>query len=167
MTIFTTGGRIGISALTAINTVAECPLGTVVGFYDDVAATNGEAVYARAGAAITEGQAGLIDLANKVTLASNGNANSGKPIGFALSSTAMADGDYGWFAISGKVKVKTPNAVVADAKVFLLATAGAVDDAVLAGCQLLGAEFANADGTPAAGFAYANINRPTVQSQIT
>lgn len=167
MTIFVTGGRLGVSALTTTNTVPEVPLGTVVGFYDDVAQTNGEAMYCRAGAAITEGQIGLIDLLNKVTLASNGNANSGKPVGFALATVAMADGDYGWFAISGKIKSKTPNPVVADAKVFVLATAGAVDDAVLAGCQVVGAEFASADGTPAAAFAYVNINRPALQTQIT
>lgn len=159
------GDRLGVPTLTDVSTTPLLALGTVVRGYDDVSDTNGEYMYVRFGAAGTVGQPGLIDLHNKVTLASNAAANSGKPVGIIVAPV-VADGDYGFVQIGGKAVVKS-NAAVADAKVMLTAVAGTVDDAALAGCQLIGAEFATADGTPAAGFAYVNLNRPAVQSQIT
>lgn len=162
--IYCTNGRVGVGPLTNIDSAAIVPLGTIVQGQDRTIGDTGEYVYARAGEAITDGQICCIDLTNKVTKASTTQANSGKPVGWALGT--MADGDYGWFKISGKVKAKA-GTVVADAKVMLTATAGTVDDAAVNGSQVIGAEFATADGTPAAGFAYIHANRPSIQTQIT
>jgi hypothetical protein len=166
MAKFCTSGRLGIGALTNADTAAICPVGTIVDGYDDVIAQNGEYVYVQMGATITEGQVCCIDNTNKATLASSTNqANDGLPVGFAAGTT-YADTEYGWLQISGKTKAKA-GTVAAGGKVMLTATAGTVDDAAIAGSQVLGAEFDTADGTPAAGFAYITCNRPVVQGQIT
>jgi hypothetical protein len=166
MTKYATSERLGTPLLTQVDSVAQLSLGRIVNGYDDVVGEGGEFMYVRFGGAVTQGQLVLIDTHNKCTTASNANANSGKSVG-VVCPVAAADTDYGFVQVSGKVAAQCNGAVVADAKVFLTATAGKVDDAVLAGCQLIGAEFATADGTPAANFAYVNINRPSIQTQIT
>ncbi len=162
----TQGGRLGVPVLTAVETALQMPLGTIVEGYDDVIGQRGEYMYVQFGATITEGQAVCIDHTNKCTLASSTNqANDGIPLGFAVGGAAL-DTEYGFLKISGKTKVKA-GVVAAGAKMFLTAVAGTVDDAAIAGSQVIGAEFDTADGTPAAGFAYATINRPSAQTQIT
>jgi len=157
-------GRIGVS-IEGAETSPKVPVGTIVRGFDDVANAEGEYMYVQFNAATTEGQAVYLDLTNKSVLAdSAAHANDGGPIGFALQ--AQAANSYGFVQIGGKAKAKA-GAVVAGAKVFLTAVPGTVDDAVLAGNQLLCAEFDTADGTPAAGFAYVSCSRPNVQGQIT
>lgn len=162
---FSTNGQLGIGALTNADTAAICALGTIVTGFDDVSNTMGEYVYVQYAAITTEGQIAMYDATNKAALASSTNqANDGVPVGFACG--AYAADEYGWLQIGGKTKAKA-GTVAAGGKVMLTATAGTVDDAAVAGSQVLGAEFDTADGTPAAGFAYITCNRPTVQSQIT
>lgn len=157
-------GRIGVS-LEGSETSPKLPIGTIIRGFDDVANAEGEYMYVQFGAAVTEGQSVYIDLTNKAVLGDSAqHANDGGPIGFALGPQAA--NAYGFVQISGRTKVKA-GTVVAGAKVFLTAVPGTVDDAVLAGNQVLCAEFDTADGTPAAGFAYVSCNRPHIQGQIT
>lgn len=156
-------GALGVHFLAAA--AAIMPLGTIVQAYDEDTQQVGEFMYVQFGASTTEGQVCCIDNTNKASLASSTNqANDGLPVGFAV--TAFEADEYGFVQIGGKTKVKA-GTVAAGGKVMLTATAGTVDDAAIAGSQVLGAEFDTADGTPAAGFAYATINRPHVQGQIT
>jgi hypothetical protein len=164
--IFSSSGRLGIGLLSNADTVAICPLGTIQIGKDEVTGVENEYMYVQYGVITTVGQISCIDLTNKTSLASSTNqANDGIPLGFAVGATYAAD-EYGWLQISGKVKAKA-GTVAAGGKVMLTATAGTVDDAAVAGSQVLGAEFDTADGTPAAGFAYITCNRPFAQGQIT
>jgi hypothetical protein len=162
---FATGGRLGVPDLDTSETTAQVPLGTIVRGTDTVTGCEGEYQYVRFAATTTEGQPVCIDLTNKCPLAdSDDHVNDGVPIGFALA--AQDADDYGFVQIVGKTKVKA-GTVAAGGKVMLTATGGTTDDAAVAGAQLSGAEFDTADGTPAAGFAYATIDHPRVQTQIT
>lgn len=161
----TSGNRLGVNLLLS-GTALQCPLGTVQRGFDTVSSTDGEFVYVQANANMTEGQIVVIDLTNKCDLAdSDLHANSGLPVGF-VPNVAVTNGDYFWLKISGKIKAKAA-AVAAAGKVMLSAAGGTVDDAAIAGCQVLGGTFDTADGTPAAGFAYITGDRMHVQGQIT
>jgi hypothetical protein len=74
----------------------------------------------------------------------------------ALSSTTT----YGWVQVSGAAVAKSATAA-AGATVYLTATAGTVDDAVVAGDIVYGANYATADGTPSAGLAVLSLSYPS------
>ena len=125
----------------------------------------GEAIYLKAGGAnIIVGSLCELDPGAGAVLAP---ATGGiGPV--VVSFNIVPSGSYAWFATEGLVPVKCPNAVVVGEKVFMLAaTAGSVDDAVVAGQQILNAEFASLTGVPSTGLALININRPFHQGQIT
>lgn len=165
MPIFSVDTVLGVADLGTNDTTQQWELGKVVSAKDSVIGDVGEYVYCKYGATITVGQIVTIDHTSKCALASSTNqANDGCPLAIAVAATG-ADNSFGWFKISGKAKVKA-GTVAAGGKVFLTATAGTVDDAAVNGSQVIGAVFETADGTPAAGFAYANINRPTAQTQV-
>lgn len=164
MAIYQVGGnRLGVPALTEVNQTIQMPLGTIVQGYDTVTEQVGEYQYVKFNGVATVGMPVLIDNTVECVVADADNdANDGTAIGIALTTTAA--NDYGFVQISGKAKVKA-GTVAAGGSVFLTATAGTLDDAAVAGCQITGAKFSTADGTPAAGFAYAEINRPSLQTQ--
>lgn len=163
MGIFDNSGRLGIPALTEMSTTALVPLGTIITARDTVVDDEGEYMYVKFNGVATVGMPVLISSTREsIVCDSDNDANCGEMVGVALATSA-AD-DFGWVKISGKTKIKA-GTVVAGASVFLTATAGTVDDAAVAGCQVLGAQFETADGTPAAGFAYAMLNRPHIQGQ--
>jgi hypothetical protein len=161
----TTGSKLGITDPTTTSSTALHPLGLVRQFYDSVIGDTGEYMYVQFGATVTVGQVCTIDNTLKAALASSTtHANSGWALGFAIGSAV--DTDYGWLKVSGKVKAKAAT-VVAGSKTFLTTTAGTIDDAAIAGSQVIGSKIVTADGTPAAGFCYVQIDRPMAQGQIT
>jgi hypothetical protein len=163
MAKFGTNQRLGVNFVASA--LALMPVGSIVTGYDTVTDREGEFMYVQFAAITTEGQVVDIDHTNKCALSSSTNeANHGLPVGF--STGAFAADEYGFVQVSGKTKVKCNAAVAAGAKVMLTATAGSVDDAAINGSQLSGAEFDTADGTPAAGFAYATIHHPRIQTQV-
>lgn len=86
----------------------------------------------------------------------------------AVAMSANVASQYGWYQIEGSAVVKAPNAMVVGAEVWMLAaTPGSVDDAVVAGEQVLNAKVSTTTGTPAAGLAVIQINRPFHQGGIT
>lgn len=77
----------------------------------------------------------------------------------AVAMAANVASQFGWYQIGGLTKMKSGTVVAAGA-VYLTATPGTVDDAVVATDKIDGARFKTADGTPAAGFAWAMLDRP-------
>lgn len=160
---------LGITAfvLAAVDVVAKVPVGTIAKAYDD-ALGEAEFIYLPGVANTVGGDTIVYDLlpggqATTRTTAA-GQVNSGQPAAVAL--VAVPAGSFGWYQISG-VAVVNVTAGAAAGKAFLTATAGQLNSAATAGCQLLGVRLSSAIGTPAAGQAYATLNRPCVQSQIT
>ncbi len=158
---------IGLPAFNDVSTTQKCALGTIAKVTDPDATIPwaGEAIYIKSSDAILEGSLCRFDPYLAVGTLCPATAGTG-PVGAAAA--AIPSGSFGWLQISGPTKVKAPNAAVVGADVFpLAATPGSVDDAAVAGEQILGAKFSTTTGTPAAGFAIVQFSRPFCQGQIT
>ena len=88
-----------------------------------------------------------------------------------IGSVAIAMGpsvasQYGWYQIKGKAIGKVLTGFVDNANVYSTATAGSVDDAVVAGDRIKNAKGASAIGTPSAGLAEFEIDRPFVDDAV-
>lgn len=90
-------------------------------------------------------------------------ANDIGSVGIAMS--ANVTGNYGWYQIKGKAIVKA-GTVADNGNVYSTATAGTLDDAVVAGDRVKNAKFASADGTPSAGLAEIEIDHPFVDDAV-
>ena len=151
--------------LTSVHTSPQFAVGTIIGITNLLTGQSGEAIYVKSSDAILEGSLVQWDLQlGTATLApATGGVGS---VGAALA--AIPNLSYGWVQISGTAKVKSPNAVVAGANVFMLAaTPGSVDDAAVAGEQILNAKFSTTTPVPESGHAWVQMNRPFFQGQIT
>jgi len=85
-------------------------------------------------------------------------ANAIGPVAVAMSANVASQ--YGWYQIRGKAVGKALTGFVDNANVYATATAGSVDDAVVAGDRVKGAKGASALDTPSTGLAEFEINRP-------
>lgn len=151
---------------TIADTTPMCPVGTIVKGYDDVQG-DGEFIYLPGVASLAYGDAIVYDLAPGaqavVRTLSGTHLNTGRPVAFAMA--AILAGQYGWFQISGVAVASVLAAFAANLPIFLTTTAGNIDDAAVAGCQILGARSSSAIATPLAGKAYVTCNRPHIQGQ--
>ena len=85
-------------------------------------------------------------------------ANAIGPV--AVSMAANVASTYGWYQISGKAVGKALASYADNALVYATATAGSVDDAVVAGDRVKLAKGASAVDTPSTGLAEFEIHRP-------
>lgn len=159
---------IGLPPMTDVSTTQKVPLGLIVKIVDNTLAapTSGEALYFKAsGASIVAGS--MVDYDSQLATGVLSPATGGTgPVGVAFAT--VPSGSFGWLQISGKAAVKAPNAMVVGAEIFsLAATPGSVDDAAVAGEQILNARASTTTGTPSAGLAFIEIDRPFHQGQIT
>lgn len=159
--------QIGMPALTDISTTQKLPLGTVAKIVDndETVPHSGEAIYLKSSGTWLVGS--LVDYDTHLATAPLSPATAGVgPVAVALA--AVPSGSFGWAQIQGRAAVKAPNAMSAGADVFMLAaTPGSVDDAAVAGEQILNAKVSTTTGTPSSGLAYIEIERPFHQGQIT
>lgn len=151
--------------MTKVGTDKLFDLGTVARIKDPTNGLQGEAIYVKSSDAILEGS--LVDYQLSLGTAILAPATGGTgPCGVALA--AIPSGSYGWVQVEGSAVVKAPNAMVVGAEVWMLAaTPGSIDDTLVAGEQILNAKVETTTGTPSAGFARININRPFHQGNIT
>jgi hypothetical protein len=91
-------------------------------------------------------------------------ANAIGPVAVAMS--ASVTGKYGWYQISGKAIGKALAEFADNANVYATGTAGSVDDAVVAGDRVKRAKGASAVGTPSAGLAEFEIDRPFMDDAV-
>ena len=84
----------------------------------------------------------------------------------AVAMSANVANQYGWYQIQGKAIGKCLTGFVDNANVYATATAGSVDDAVVAGDRVKNAKGASAIGTPSAGLAEFEISRPFVDDGL-
>lgn len=85
-------------------------------------------------------------------------ANAIGPV--AIATAATVTGKYGWYQISGKAVGLALTGYLDNALVFATATAGSIDDAVVAGDRVKQAKGASAVDTPSTGLAEFEIERP-------
>lgn len=141
--------------ISETSTTLQLPLGTRVRAYDPTYA-EGEFVYLKGVASTAIGDVVIFDqYANTTTRVVAGSRGPA-----AIAMSANVANQYGWYQISGSAVVKTAAGVAANARPYATATAGSIDDAVVAGDAIDGARFKTADGTPSAGFAILQFDRP-------
>lgn len=85
-------------------------------------------------------------------------ANAIGPVAVAMS--ANVTGSYGWYQIGGKAIGKALTGFLDNGLVYATATAGSIDDAVVAGDRVKNAKGASAVDTPSTGLAEFEIARP-------
>lgn len=78
----------------------------------------------------------------------------------AIALSANVASQYGWYQIKGKAVGKALTAYADNGLVYATATAGSVDDAVVAGDRVKKAKGASALDGPATGMAEFEIDRP-------
>lgn len=148
---------IGTQPIAATETTVSAvnPLGTIVVAKDSTYGA-GEFIYLK-GVANTEVGSWVTYNADdfSTTLLA---ANAIGPVAIAMSANVA--NQYGWYQIQGKAVGKALAAFADDANVYATATAGSVDDAVVAGDRVKLAKGASAVGTPSAGLAEFEIARP-------
>lgn len=91
-------------------------------------------------------------------------ANAIGPVAVAMS--ACVTGKAGWYQIDGKAVGKALSGFLDNANVYSTATAGSVDDTIVAGDRVQNCKGASAVGTPSAGLAEFEIWRPFVNDAL-
>ncbi len=154
----------GFQPIAVTETTQKHALGTLVRATDPTYGS-GEFIYLKGVASTAIGS--MVDFDQYLATTTLSPATGGKgPVAIAMSANVA--GQYGWYQIEGAAVVKAPNAMTPGAEVFsLAATPGSVDDAAVAGEQILNATVSTTTATPSAGLAVIQINRPFHQGQIS
>ena len=150
-----TSGRLGLQRIDSNSTTQEHELGLECQA-DDSTYGSGCFVYLK-GVASTEVGSWVTynrDDHSTALLA----ANAIGPVAIAMAATVA--GEYGWYQIIGKGIGKALTGFVDNANVYATATAGSIDDAVVAGDRVKNAKGASAVDTPSTGLAEFEIDRP-------
>lgn len=149
---------IGVQPISEVSTTQRHPLGTIV-TAEEIANGNGvgEFIYLKG---VTSGARKkwvtyVMDSGACVLLA----ANAIGPVGIMMSDLDAAT-DFGWVQISGKAVGLAAASYLDNGLVYATATAGTVDDAVVAGDRVKEALGASAVDGPETGAAEFEIHRP-------
>lgn len=92
-------------------------------------------------------------------------ANLAQPL--AISMSANVAGQFGWYQIAGTAVAATNGTLAAGPAPVYLSGSGQLSSTAVAGKQMLNAINVTATGTPAAGQAVVEIDRPFAQGAIT
>lgn len=151
-----TENRIIPQGIYDTSTTQLAPLGTLI-TAQDPASGEGEFIYLKGVASTAAGDLVIYD--QRAGTTTRAVAGSRGPCAVAMGATVA--NTYGWYQVSGAAAVKS-GAAVAGASVYVTATAGTVDDTVVATDKVDGARYKTADGTPSAGFAILQLSRPSL-----
>lgn len=142
-------------AIADTSTTAKAELGLIVQAKDPTYGA-GEFIYLKGVASTAIGSWVTYNADdNSTTLLA---ANAIGPVAVAMSANVASQ--YGWYQIGGKAVGKALADYVDNALVYATATAGSIDDAVVAGDRVKLAIGASAVGTPSTGLAEFEIQRP-------
>ena len=145
----------GMQAIASTSTTQNHPLGTIVTANDPTYGA-GEFIYllGLASTAVGSWVTYNSDDGSTALLA----ANAIGPVAVAMSANVASQ--YGWYQIGGKAVGKALTGYADNGLVYATATAGSIDDAVVAGDRVKNAKGASAVDTPSTGLAEFEIQRP-------
>ncbi len=146
---------VGAQPIADTSTTQLNPLGTIVEAVDPTLGA-GEFIYLQGLAATAVGSWVTYNASDNSTALLAANAIA--PVATAMSANVASQ--YGWYQIGGKAVGKALAGFADNAYVYATATAGSVDDAVVAGDRVKMAKGASAVDTPSTGLAYFEIQRP-------
>ena len=92
-------------------------------------------------------------------------ANAIGPVATAMS--ACVAGEYGWYQVTGKGVAKVLASFADNANCYATATAGSIDDAVVAGDLVKNMKGASAIDTPSTGLAEVEMQYPFMDDGLT
>ncbi len=145
----------GTQPIDVTDTVQRHPLGTIVRANDPTYYA-GEFIYLKGVASTAVGSWVTFNADDGTTdlLA----ANAIGPVAVAMSANVASQ--YGWYQIYGKAVGKALSGYLDNGLVYATATAGSIDDAVVAGDRVKNAKGASAVDTPSTGLAEFEIQYP-------
>ena len=152
---------LGTQPIATTETVQKHPLGLIVSGVDPVYG-GGEFIYLSGVASTVLGSWVTYNPDDFSTTLLAANAIG--PVGVAMSINVASQ--YGWYQISGKAIGKALVSFADNANVYGTATAGSVDDAIVAGDRVQSCKGASAVDTPSAGLAEFEIARPFVNDAL-
>lgn len=156
---------IGVQAIDEVSTTQNHKLGAIVRAKDFGSNDNGEGEFLYVKGVANGARGAFVtydaDSGAVVLLA----ANAIGPVGVLMSALDAAT-KFGWVQISGKAVGKVLAAFADDANVYATATAGSVDDAVVAGDRVKLAKGASAIDFPEAGMAEFELHRPFMDDAV-
>lgn len=146
---------VGSQPIATTDTVQNHPLGTVVRARDP-SYGEGEFIYLKGVASTAVGSWVLYNEDDYSTslLAANDIGQ------VAIAMSANIASQFGWYQIKGKAVGKVAAAFADNGNIYATATAGTVDDAVVAGDRVKKAKGASAIDGPGTGLADVEIDRP-------
>ncbi len=156
-----TENRLGMSLIGSVDTAAAVPVGTIVTAYDPSYGA-GEFIYLKGVASTAVGSWVTYNMDDGSTTLLAANAIG--PVAVAMAATVA--NTWGWYQIQGKAIGKALTGFVDNANVSATATAGSIDDAVVAGDRVKRAKGASAVDTPSAGLAEFEIDRPFMDDAV-
>jgi hypothetical protein len=153
--------NVGWQPITTLETTARHPLGTIVQASDPTYGA-GEFIY-------LDGVASCADKDWVTYNADDGSttrlaANAIGPVAVAMGACTASY--YGWFQIGGKALGACLTSFADNGRVYITGTAGAVDDASVAGDVVFLAKGASTT-TVSSGYAEFEIHRPFVQDRVS
>lgn len=156
MAFVITDGRLGLPSISDTDTTqADIKLGTIVRAEDPTYGA-GEFIYLEGVASTAVGSWVTYNADDFSTALLAANAIG--PVAVAMSANVASQ--YGWYQIQGKAVGKALTGYADNALVYATATAGSIDDAVVAGDRVKRAKGASAVDTPSTGLAEFEIDRP-------
>lgn len=153
--------RIVPQPIASTSTTQNLPLGTRVRAVDDTYG-EGEFIYLEGVANTAVGSWVTFNEDDYSTALLAANA-----IGqVAVAMSANVADQYGWYQVRGKAIGKALTDFADNGNVYATATAGSVDDAVVAGDRVKKCKGASAVGTPSAGLAEFEIDAPFMDDAL-
>lgn len=156
-----TSRLIAAQPIADTSTTQNHTLGTIV-TADDPTYLAGEFIYLKGAASTAVGSWVTYNMDDGSTTLLAANAIG--PVAVAMSANVA--NQYGWYQIQGKAVGKALTGYVDNANVYATATAGSVDDAVVAGDRVKNAVGASAVDTPSTGLAEFEIARPWMDDAV-
>jgi len=161
MSWYAEGGRPIVQAIDETSTTQNHDVGLIVRCVNRASTSlgSGDFIYLKGVASTAVGSLVKIDDDFDTSLAT---ANDVGLLAVAMSANVASQ--WGWYQLTGKAVVKVLTGFAADLACYLTATAGSIDDTVVAGDLIYNMAGMTAIGTPAAGQAYCHIAHPYVNN---
>lgn len=155
-----TSQAVGLQPISETSTTQQHQLGFIVQAVDRGTNANGagEFIYLKGVASTEAGSWVTYNLDDGSTALLVADAIG--PVAIAMSANVASQ--YGWYQISGKAVGKALTGFADNGNVYATATAGSVDDAVVAGDRVKLAKGASALDAPATGMAEFELSRAFV-----
>jgi hypothetical protein len=160
--------QLGWQPIADTSTTQNHPLGTIVQARDKGSTNNttgngvAEFIYLKGVASTAVGDWVTYNMDDGGTTRLVANAIG--PVAVAMSANVASQ--YGWYQIQGKAVANCLAAFADNGNVYATATAGSVDDAVVAGDLVHNAKGASAIDAPATGMAEFEIHRPWCDDDV-